>query len=113
MEQFDVLAGLTKSKDPYSSINEMSGRAASAFQWYTSDHNCALTPVNRLGLLDKQTAPKGDNLIDALCKLLQQKMSLETDETDLVLLHHSLVARWKDGSRERITLSLVEYVLAC
>lgn len=47
-------------------------------------------------------------MIDSLCKLLQQKLTLGPDETDLVLMQHSLVARWKDGSRDRFILSLVE-----
>eukprot|EP00698_Gefionella_okellyi_P021065 TRINITY_DN6716_c0_g1_i2.p2 TRINITY_DN6716_c0_g1~~TRINITY_DN6716_c0_g1_i2.p2 ORF type:complete len:388 (-),score=119.52 TRINITY_DN6716_c0_g1_i2:20-1183(-) len=92
---FDLMKTLTKSSDPKSAVQSASVNAANAFEW--------------LGLFDRQQRPTGANVIDALCRHLQQKLALGRGEADLVLLHHTLIVRWKDGSRERRLLSLVEY----
>ncbi|GAO16189.1 uncharacterized protein UV8b_05599 [Ustilaginoidea virens] len=62
-----------------------------------------------LGILsDAKITPRG-NPLDTLCATLEEKMSFEEGERDLVFLQHKFEVENKDGSKNTITSTLCEY----
>ncbi|WFC95020.1 saccharopine dehydrogenase (NADP+, L-glutamate-forming) [Malassezia brasiliensis] len=74
-----------------------------------------------LGLLDNQTkatvhgteaqlaANQGGNLLDTLCKNLEQKCKYEPGERDMVMLQHRFGIETKDGEQKTLTSTLLDY----
>ncbi|WFD43100.1 saccharopine dehydrogenase (NADP+, L-glutamate-forming) [Malassezia psittaci] len=74
-----------------------------------------------LGLFDKQTkatvhgtpaqleAKKGGNLLDTLCKNLEEKCKYEPGERDMVMLQHRFGIETKDGEQKTLTSTLLDY----
>jgi saccharopine dehydrogenase (NADP+, L-glutamate forming) len=68
-----------------------------------------LAGLQWLGILsDTKITPRGTPL-DTLCATLEQKMAFEEGERDLVFLQHYFEIENKDGSKNDITSTLVEY----
>ncbi|WFD01478.1 saccharopine dehydrogenase (NADP+, L-glutamate-forming) [Malassezia obtusa] len=74
-----------------------------------------------LGLFDNETkatvhgtpaqleAKQGGNLLDTLCKNLEQKCAYEPGERDMVMLQHRFGIETKDGEHKTLTSTLLDY----
>ena len=72
--------------------------------------NKIMTTLEYLGLLsDNVPFPKGMSNLDALCMVLQKKLTYGPDERDLVLLQHKLDVTRMDGRREVVKSTLLAY----
>lgn len=73
----------------------MGARAAHALAW--------------LGLVDKSVKVTRSTLLDSLCDVMQAKLAMGPADRDLVLMHHELGIRNRDGSRVVHKMSLCRY----
>lgn len=63
-----------------------------------------------LGLFDTIPLPEEkDTPLDYLNVLTLERMSLKTDERDMIVMHHEFIAQYPDDSKEYITSTLVNY----
>jgi saccharopine dehydrogenase-like NADP-dependent oxidoreductase len=60
-----------------------------------------------LGLFSDNPIPAGDSVMDVFCELLQQKLAMEDNDLDLIVLYHRFIAQYKDRS-ELITSTLID-----
>ncbi len=63
-----------------------------------------------LGLFSEENVPieKG-GIIDILTAAMLDKMSYEDGERDMLVLYHNFIAEYKDGKREEITSTMIDY----
>ena len=47
----------------------------------------------------EEAAIRGGNVLDTLCGRLEQLLSFQPGERDLVMLQHKFVVEWKDGKK--------------
>jgi saccharopine dehydrogenase-like NADP-dependent oxidoreductase len=63
-----------------------------------------------LGLLDKIPLPfKRGSALENLAALMSDKLRYEKDERDMIVLLHTFVAKYPQGTRESITSTLIDY----
>jgi saccharopine dehydrogenase-like NADP-dependent oxidoreductase len=63
-----------------------------------------------LGLFDElELKLRTPSYLDALSDIMQQKMTLQAGERDLVLMQHRFDVEYEDGSKERIFATMDEY----
>jgi saccharopine dehydrogenase (NADP+, L-glutamate forming) len=63
-----------------------------------------------LGLFSDRPLPKDkDNPLDYMNVLTLEKMSMDRKDVDMIVMHHEFVAEHKDGKREFLTSTLVDY----
>lgn len=60
-----------------------------------------------LGLFDNAPLPEENNVMDMFCALLQKKLAMASDDTDLIILYHQFVAEYPDND-EFITSTLIQ-----
>ena len=54
--------------------------------------------MRQFGLFSSEKAAiRGGNLLDTLCGRLEQLLSFQPGERDLVMLQHKFVAEWENG----------------
>jgi saccharopine dehydrogenase (NADP+, L-glutamate forming) len=59
-----------------------------------------------IGLFSDEPAKAYGTPIDTLCGQLEKSMSFQPGEQDLVMLQHTFVVEWKDGTTETFTSTL-------
>ena len=62
-----------------------------------------------LGLFGEELTSEHDNFLDILSDLLKKKLYYKDGETDMILMKHTFTVLNKDGSKERITSTLIDY----
>ncbi len=62
-----------------------------------------------LGLFDKDKILKKDNLLDNLSDILQEKLFYKDGEKDMLVMRHKFIIINKDGTRDKITSTLIDY----
>ena len=66
--------------------------------------------IFRLGLLDNEPIPAGiDNPLDALVERLASSLMMPEDETDVIIMNHSVGVRLPSGKCETHRSNLVVY----
>lgn len=61
-----------------------------------------LAGMRWFGLFSSEKASiRGGNLLDTLCGKLEELLSFQPGERDLVMLQHKFVVEWADGKRVR------------
>merc|ERR1712025_885830 len=69
-----------------------------------------LSTMEWLGLLDEEKIP-GDvkTPLDALCHQMKSKMGYAPGEQDMLVMNHTFLVEYKDGTKEKITSTLLDY----
>jgi saccharopine dehydrogenase-like NADP-dependent oxidoreductase len=62
-----------------------------------------------LGLFSEEQIPDYDNLVDILSHRLLEKLVYKEGERDMILLRHKFIVQNKDGSKDLITSTLIDY----
>jgi saccharopine dehydrogenase-like NADP-dependent oxidoreductase len=62
-----------------------------------------------LGLFSDEVIPKADNLLDMLSDRMQEKLYFKEGEVDLLLLRHRFIIENKDGSKDLMTSTLIDF----
>ncbi len=62
-----------------------------------------------LGLFGDEKVTDADNLLDMLSNRMQLKLAFNKGEVDLLLLRHKFIIENKDGSKDLITSTLIDY----
>eukprot|EP00126_Sphaerothecum_destruens_P013673 Sdes_comp23394_c0_seq1m21652 len=62
-----------------------------------------------LGFFSDEPVLLKDTFLDTLCGLLEQRLTYQPDERDMVLLQHQFEIEWADGKLEHRTSTLLEY----
>jgi len=62
-----------------------------------------------LGLFSEQKISKVTTRLDALCKLMEEKMQYNPGERDMLLMRHTFLAEYPSGKREKIKCTLIDY----
>lgn len=62
-----------------------------------------------LGLFSDVTAPARDNYLDILSDLMQEKLYFKDGEKDMIILQHKFIVENKDGSKDFITSTLIDF----
>jgi saccharopine dehydrogenase-like NADP-dependent oxidoreductase len=60
-----------------------------------------------LGLFSDNPLPDENNIMDIFCTLLQEKLVMEENELDLIILYHRFIAEFA-GKEELITSTLID-----
>lgn len=69
-------------------------------------------PLDRMefaGLFSNYDVTGEPTILDALCKVLNERLSYRKGERDMIVLHHQFEARKNDGKTQKITSTLVDY----
>ncbi|MEN8152447.1 MAG: saccharopine dehydrogenase C-terminal domain-containing protein [Acidobacteriota bacterium] len=62
-----------------------------------------------LGLFGDEIVPDADNYLDILSILLKKKLYYKENEKDMLLLKHKFIVENRDGSKDQITSTLVDF----
>jgi len=63
-----------------------------------------------IGLFSNEKIPKNiKTKLDALCHLFKSKLIYKPGEKDLLLMQHSFIVNYKNGDKEHITSTLIDY----
>ncbi|NWF90000.1 MAG: saccharopine dehydrogenase NADP-binding domain-containing protein [Ignavibacteriaceae bacterium] len=62
-----------------------------------------------LGLFSDEVIPKANNLLDMLSDRMQEKLYFKEGEVDLLLLRHRFIIENKDGSKDLMTSTLIDF----
>lgn len=62
-----------------------------------------------LGLFSDEAIPEAGNYLDVLSDQLQKKLFFKEGEKDLLLLRHRFIVENRDGTRDRITSTLIDF----
>lgn len=62
-----------------------------------------------LGLFGEEVVENTDNLLDMLSNRLQEKLVYKPGEVDMLLMKHTFIIENKDGSKDRINSTLIDY----
>jgi saccharopine dehydrogenase-like NADP-dependent oxidoreductase len=65
--------------------------------------------IEWLGLFSDEKVPDFDNRLDILGQRMQDKLFYKDGEVDMLLLRHKFVVENKDGSRDFITSTMIDY----
>ena len=68
-----------------------------------------LKRLDWLGLFGEELTSDKDNFLDILSDLLKKKLFYKDGEKDMILMKHTFIILNKDGSKERITSTLIDY----
>jgi len=69
----------------------------------------AINNMEWLGLFSDEKVTDADNLLDMLSNRMQLKLAFKKGEIDLLLLRHKFIVENKDGSKDMITSTLIDY----
>jgi saccharopine dehydrogenase (NADP+, L-glutamate forming) len=70
-------------------------------------HSTVIKHLEWLGLFSDKKIPACNNVMDVFCELLQDKLSMEENDLDLIVLYHRFIAEYKDRT-ELITSTLID-----
>ncbi len=62
-----------------------------------------------LGFFSNDPLPEYDNVLDILSHRMQEKLYFKEGEQDMLLMRHRFIVENKDGSRDQITATMVDY----
>lgn len=65
--------------------------------------------VEWLGLFGSNTIPQGESRLDILSARLLEKLKYAPGEKDMLILRHRFIVENRDGSKEKITSTLIDY----
>lgn len=65
--------------------------------------------IEWLGLFSDEKVPDFDNRLDILSQRMQDKLFYKEGEVDLLLMRHKFVVENKDGARDFITSTMIDY----
>lgn len=82
-------------------------RVLQGFRWLGLFDNSTKATVHGTPAQLKEN--KGGNLLDTLCKNLEQKCAYEPGERDMVMLQHRFGIETKDGEEKTLTSTLLDY----
>ena len=74
---------------------------------HIEEHATVMKKFEWLGLFDTKPLPEEDNVMDMFSALLQEKLVMNKDDLDLIVLYHEFIAEYKNKS-EFITSTLIE-----
>ena len=69
----------------------------------------AMETLEWLGIVDSNATVEQPTVVDAFCKVMQEKLRYEEGERDMVVMHHTIEATFDDGSEERHLSSLTVF----
>jgi len=69
----------------------------------------AMARLEYAGLLSSQPLPEGETLLDLLSAALLERLVYDEGERDMIVLLHEFEATTREGNRERISSTLVDY----
>ncbi len=73
------------------------------------NHSLAIRAMTWLGLFDKKLIGRKDQLINITGQLMIDKMMLEGDERDMVVMMHLFKVKYPDGKRETIRSTMLDF----
>lgn len=73
------------------------------------DYSEELKRLEWLGIFSDQPTPDQDNFLDVLSHQMKKKLCYRDDEKDMILMQHTFIVRNNDGSRDKITSTLIDY----
>lgn len=98
-----MMANLLGIEDNDQVINEAAARL-------NLDRNSdVIKRLEWLGLFSEESIPDFDNLVDILSHRLLEKLVYKEGERDMILLRHKFIVQNKDGSKDLITSTLIDY----
>lgn len=62
-----------------------------------------------LGLFSDEIVPDVDNRLDVLSQRLQEKLYYKDGERDMIILKHTFIIQNRDGSKDKMTSTLIDY----
>ncbi len=62
-----------------------------------------------LGIFGEELTSDHDNFLDILSDLMKRKLYYKDGEKDMILMQHTFIVRNSDGSKDRITSTLIDY----
>ena len=62
-----------------------------------------------LPLLGSQPHKQVTTRLDALCRLMEEKMTYAPGERDMLLMRHTFLAEYPSGEKEKIKCTLIDY----
>jgi len=69
-----------------------------------------LSTMEWLGLFSGEKVPDGiKTALDALCHQMQTKMGYAPGERDMLVMNHTFLAEYEDGTKENITSTLLDF----
>ncbi|KIM86844.1 hypothetical protein PILCRDRAFT_773443 [Piloderma croceum F 1598] len=79
--------------------------------WLVGCNSHIISGLQWIGLFSSEKVkPRGGDLLDTLCAQLEMLMRDKEWECDLVMLQHTFIVQWKDGSEQTLTSTLEAYV---
>ena len=94
------LVGVSETDDVYGKTAEKVG---------LSKEDSVMKNLEWLGLFSDETVPDCDNRLDILSELLLEKLKYEEGEKDMIILKHKFTVENKDGTKDLITSTLIDY----
>ena len=94
------LVGVSETDDVYGKTAEKVG---------LSKEDSVMKNLEWLGLFSDETVPDCDNRLDILSELLLEKLKYEEGEKDMIILRHKFTVENKDGTKDLITSTLIDY----
>lgn len=94
------LIGISETEDVYGKTAEKVGLSKEDF---------VMKNLQRLGLFSDEAVPDCDNRLDILSELLLEKLKYEEGEKDMIILKHKFTVENKDGTKDLITSTLIDY----
>lgn len=74
-----------------------------------SKDSIAIKNMEWLGLFSDEKVTDANNLLDMLSNRMQAKLAFKKGEIDLLLLRHKFIVENKDGSKDMLTSTLIDY----
>lgn len=94
------LIGVGETDDVYGKTAEKVGLSKEDF---------VMKNLDWLGLFSDETVPDCENRLDILSELLLKKLKYEEGEKDMIILKHKFTVENKDGTKDLITSTLIDY----
>ena len=94
------LIGISETEDVYGKTAEKVGLSKKDF---------VMKNLQWLGLFSDEAVPDCDNRLDILSELLLEKLKYEEGEKDMIILKHKFTVENKDGTKDLITSTLIDY----
>ncbi|GAK55217.1 probable saccharopine reductase [Candidatus Vecturithrix granuli] len=97
----EMMAKLIDEEESYDIIEE------TAMYLNLETYSTVIKKFAWLGLFDDTPLPDENNVMDMFCALLQKKLSMASDDADLLILYHQFIAEYPD-KQEFITSTLIQ-----
>jgi len=101
MNYYELMQKLIEIDDSYDLIED------TAYFLGLEKHSTVMKNLEWLGLFSEDPLPEGNTVMDVFSELLQQKLAMEADDLDLIVLYHRFIAQYPNKN-ELITSTLVD-----